>query len=157
MKNIEIKKSINGKGIFATKDFKRDELVFEVKGKIIQCDLDTILPDKVRDNTFRFDEDNYLSPEGNVGDFLNHSCRPNSKVTKFNNKLYVRTIINVNKGEEILIDYSTIIAKDDVWSMKCKCGEEGCRKLITNIEKLPKDIFKKYVRLRIIPKFILNI
>ena len=157
MKDIKIQKVRNGKGIIATKDFKRDEVIFEVTGKVIDCDVSAKLDKKTRDNTYRYDEDYYLSPKGKTGDFLNHSCKPNAKVTKFKEGIFIRSIISIEKSSEVLIDYSTILARDDVWTMKCNCGEIDCRKIIKNIGDLPKDVFTKYVRLRIIPKYILNI
>lgn len=157
MKDIKIQKVRNGKGIVVQKNFKRDEVVFEVQGNIISCDVSTKLDKKMRDNTYRYDRDYYLSPKGKAGDYLNHSCEPNAKVTKFKDKIFIRSIINIEKGNEVLIDYSTILARDDVWTMKCNCGEKKCRKIIRNIGDLPKDVFNKYVRLRLIPKYILNI
>jgi SET domain-containing protein len=157
MKNLKVAKTKNGKGIIALKKFKRDEVVFEVLGKIIKCDFSSKLDKKTSDNAYRYNEDFFLSPKGEIGDFLNHSCSPNSKVKKFKNKLFIRSIKNIKKDEEVTIDYSTIIARDDVWTMKCKCGEDNCRSKIKSIGDLPKDVFSKYVRLRIIPKYILNI
>ena len=157
MKDIKVQKVKNGKGIVAIRKFNRDEVIFEVEGKIIDCDFSAKLDKSTRDNTYRYDEDYYLSPKGKIGDYLNHSCKPNSKITKFKDKLFVRSIINIEKGMEVMIDYSTILARDDVWTMKCNCGEKNCRKSIKNIGDLPKSVFTKYVRLRIIPRYIQNI
>ncbi len=155
--SIEIKRTRNGQGIFAKRNFSRNETVFEVKGKLIDCDVDEEIEETVRNNAIRFDKDRYISPEGKAGDFLNHSCEPNSKIVKSKGKLFVKAIQEIKKGEEILIDYSTISASDDIWEMKCNCGAKECRGVVKQFKKLPKKIKGKYLELKMVPRHILSL
>ncbi len=155
-KIVEIKKSRNGKGIFACRRFYPEEIIFEIKGKIITCNEDDELEESVRDNTFRFSKEKYLSPQGEMGDFLNHSCSPNSKIIKIKNKLFIQSIKNIKKSEEILFDYSTILGSDDMWQMECNCGNEECRGAIKNFESLPKRIKDEYRARKMVPKYVLG-
>ncbi len=155
--HLIVKKSHNGKGIFTTKKILNSEIVFEIKGNLISWQKSLEIGGQTLDNTFRFSKNFYLSPEGYLGDFLNHSCIPNSKIVKERGKLFVEALKNINKGEEIVIDYSTILARDDTWTMKCNCGEINCRKIIKRLNLLPKPLFKEYKEKSIIPKFILEI
>ncbi len=155
-KSIEIKKTRNGQGIFVTRNFSKNEVIFEVKGKLITCDEDEEIGDTIRDNTFRFDKEKYLSPQGKMGDFLNHSCEPNAKVVKSKGKLFIKSVQEIKQGEEIVIDYSTILASDDTWEMKCNCGAKGCRGVVKQFKRLPKKTREKYLELKMIPKYILS-
>ena len=156
-KYVFIKKSKNGKGVFAKKDFLEGETLFEIKGKLITCEEDENIDEETRSNTIRFNRDYFLSPKENFANFTNHSCNPNSKIYKRNNKLFIVAIKDINKNEEIVFDYSTVLASDDIWEMKCKCGEKICRKVVKKFKSLPTKIKKEYIISKIVPAYILNI
>src|SRR6185503_2336041 len=137
---LEIKNAKNGKGIFANRTFKKGQTLFEVRGQRRHFAYVNLRPGTFQDNTFRFSHDYYLSPAGQLGDFLNHSCEPNAGIVKQNNKLYVIAIENIVKGNEIAIDYSTILGRDDSWTMSCKCGSPRCRRIIKSFSSLPKSL-----------------
>ena len=156
-KHLEVKQARNGKGVFAKKNFKNDSTLFEVKGTFLTCFEDEIIDDHIRDNTFRFDKDLFLSPEGEIANYANHSCVPNAKVVKKNKKLYLVAIADIQKGEEVVFDYSTIIAADDVWSMNCNCGTDNCRSVVKRFTLLPKTLKDIYMAKNIVPSYILDI
>lgn len=153
-KNLRVEKSKNGYGIFAKKDFLKGEKVFEIKGELMTLNEDEVVDKKNRDNAFRFSKDEYISPQGEIGDFLNHSCAPNSGIIKMGNKLLLVAVRNIKRGEEITMDYSTIIAEDDIWEMNCHCGEKNCRSIIRNFGALNKELKEKYLNLGIVPDYI---
>lgn len=156
-KTLSVQKARNGNGIFTKRTFGKDEVVFEVKGKFMTCYEEEEVDEETRANTYRYDETLYISPKGTVGDFLNHSCNPNAKVVKVGKKLYVKAIRSIPQGREVTIDYSTIIAVDDTWTMRCNCGSALCRKKIGMHTSLPKKLKKAYIEREIIPRFILDI
>jgi SET domain-containing protein len=155
-KNLTVAKSRNGLGIFALRDFVKEEVVFEVRGSLLTCNEDDVVDEQTRSNTFRYDDDLYLSPAGTVGDFLNHSCNPNAKVAKEGKKLFIRAIKTISKNKEVLIDYSTIIASDDSWTMKCNCGSTKCRGVIKKFRLLPSALREKYISNKMVPQHILE-
>lgn len=157
MEIIEVRESRNGFGIFTKKFFIPNEDIFEVKGTFITCEEDDQLDEKTRNNSFRFDENRFLSPSGEIGDYLNHSCEPNAKVMKNGNKLLVAAAKEILAGEEVLIDYSTILASDDIWEMDCNCGSKYCRGKIKSFDTLPEQLRNEYVSLNIVPDYILNL
>lgn len=157
MSFVVVKTSRNGQGLFATKKFVKDGVIFEVKGTLYHYLEVNKRAGSFQDNTFRFDEEKYLSPHGELGDFLNHSCEPNSKVLKVQDKIFVAAVKNIGKDEEVLIDYSTILARDDIWKMVCNCGSKNCRKIIKSYNKLPVPLFKTYQERQLIPDYILSI
>lgn len=155
-KNLEVKKSRNGKGIFAKRKFKTGDTIFQVVGRFITGDVDEALDDTERDNAFRYDKDRYISPKGRIGDYLNHSCEPNARVVKKNKKLFIVAAQPIVRGEEVLIDYSTIIASDDIWSMRCNCGSKQCRGIVRQFHKLSKNTKENYLQSGMVPKYILT-
>lgn len=156
-KNLVVKESRNGKGIFAKREFIKDEVVFEVTGVFVSGDEDEDLDEQTRSNTYRYDADRYISPAGKIGDMLNHSCNPNAKVSKEGDKLLVCAVKKISVDREVTIDYSTIIAADDSWTMKCNCGSVKCRGKIVPFKRLPKELKVLYKKHNIVPKHILEI
>lgn len=153
-----VKDSRNGKGIFTTKDITAKDEVYEVSGKfmtVAEVESEGILS-PLSANTYRFSRDLYLSPSGTIGDFLNHSCEPNSYIKKEGDHLYVCAINNISAGSEILIDYSTIMAPDDSWSMECNCDAKLCRGKIERFVSLPEQVQELYRSIHIVPEYILN-
>lgn len=155
--SVSVKKSVNGRGIFAERDFEPEETIFEVTGPLVTGDEDDEMDDTTRSNTFRYDADHYISPAGTIGDFQNHSCEPNAKVVKIGKRLFVAAAEPIRKGDEVLIDYSTIIARDDVWVMDCLCGSGVCRGTIASFDSLPKALQNTYKKSGMVPRYILEI
>ena len=156
-KNLVVKKSRNGKGLFSKINFKKNEKILKVVGKLITCDVADNIDEETRANTYRYNKDLYLSPKGKLGNFINHSCNPNTKVAKEGKDLFIVAIKNIVKGKEIFFDYSTITASDDIWEMKCNCGSIKCRHIIGQFKSLPKKLRNLYTSLEIVPIYILNI
>jgi len=153
-KNLIVKKSRNGKGVFAATNFRPNQVVFNITGPLLACDDGDGTEEIVRDNTFRYSRDLFMSPHGTAGDYFNHSCEPNTKIVKKAGKLFIVSISDIKKGEELVFDYSTIIAADDVWTISCNCGSWSCRKLVGQFRKLPKKTRERYLALKMVPKYI---
>ena len=88
-KNLTVKKSkINGLGVFATEDINNNNVL----GVSHVQDL------KAENGYWR-------TP---LGGFINHSSNPNCKKSenKFTKNLYLTTIKNIKKGEELTIYYT---------------------------------------------------
>ena len=154
--HLIVKRAKNGKGLFSKKNFKKGEIIFTLKGKLIPDSKFMTYSKKIRDNCFRFNENSYLSPKGEFGDFINHSCKPNCKIKKARGKLFVVAINNIKSGKELVFDYSTTLANDDFWVMKCFCKEKNCRNEIGQFKLLPKSIQKKYLKDNLVSKHILK-
>ncbi|OHB04702.1 MAG: hypothetical protein A3B14_01680 [Candidatus Zambryskibacteria bacterium RIFCSPLOWO2_01_FULL_45_21] len=154
--DLVVGNSRNGKGVFASRKFFIGEKIFEIRGNFVDCYECDELDEKKRSNTFRFNKEKYISPEGELGDFINHSCNPNSRVVKIDSKLFIEAIEDIVGGEEITFDYSTILASDDIWEMKCNCGSKNCRGLIKSFHSLPEQTKQKYITLNMVPDYSLE-
>jgi uncharacterized protein len=77
---------------------------------------------------------------------FNHSCEPNAGMRKRSELFALRDIL---PGEEITYDYSSVVGPNitpDMWTMKCSCGANTCRKTLGNVLSIPKDRFRMYLR-----------
>lgn len=156
-KTLAVKKVRNGRGIVALKAFRRGAIVMEVTGRIVSDDevwsyWDT--DPRLGENCFRYDDDSYINPDGKIGAYANHSCNPNTGIVKRGRKLLLKAIRAIVPGDEVTHDYSTLLGGDDVWTMRCNCGETNCRKTVRNIGKLPAVRVREYRLLGVIPDFI---
>ena len=144
MKNVAVKKSrISGKGVFSSKNFREGEAILEIDDSHVVTDTS-----KLTKEQHKFELD-YLAdgkivimqaPERHI----NHSCDPNSYVKTVNGIRKVFAMRDIQKGEEIVGDYS--INGHNEGTFKCHCGSENCRLVYQgNFFKLPKTLQKKYM------------
>ncbi|HAL50200.1 MAG: Nuclear protein SET [Candidatus Uhrbacteria bacterium GW2011_GWD1_41_16] len=149
-KIFEIKESGSlGRGLFATRLIKRDELILEFIGPIISFE------EALQKTLDKLSCPLQIGPREYVdiqepGVLANHSCSPNAGVKKDH---YLVAIEEILPGQEIFYDYSTTMDEDN-WTLECKCGSPNCRHIIGDFRHLPLDIQKKYLDLNIVQSFI---
>ena len=155
---LEVRPVRNGLGMVALKRFAAGAVICQVRGKIVTgrtvwryWDTDP----RRGANCFRFDAGHYLDPEGEIGTWANHSCNPNAGVIKTATRLLLKAIRPIVAGDEITHDYSTLLGADDIWAMKCNCGERDCRGVVKSFKTLPNVVIRKYCKLGVIPEFIM--
>ncbi len=133
---------MQGKGVFALKDFYEGELVLEIDDGHVVTDESKLTPEQ-----HEFDLD-YLadrtilmqSPEK----FINHSCDPTTYVKTKNDVRRVLAMRDVRKGEEITYDYA--INGDNDGTFACRCGSKKCRGIYQgDFFKLPNDLQIHYL------------
>ena len=154
---LDIRKSRNGNGLFLKKDVVSNQKILKIEGDYFGVELEPTLSKETIANSIRYSKEIYLDATNSYSKYLNHSCIPNSYLLKEEDNLFLVASDKINCGEELVMDYSTIIALDDFWTMHCNCGENNCRHKIGNWTTLPENIFKKYISDGIIPSYILEI
>jgi SET domain-containing protein len=153
-KTLAVKKCRTGRGIFATKSFLPNSIIFEVTGILVTCNEDEEMDEEERSNAIRFSKKWFISPKGRLADMLNHSCEPTAKVVKKAGKLYIVALTKIQKGTEVTVDYSTILGADDSWVMRCNCNAPLCRKVIQKFTKLPKKLRELYLSKHMVPSYV---
>ncbi len=157
-KGLVVQVTRNGFGIVTTKAFAPGETCFKVTGRLIHGDLmvpgASRISDNDRNNTFRYSKTHYISPKGRLGDFLNHSCEPNGMVKKSGRRLFVVALRPISPKMEVTVDYSTLLADDDIWEMACNCATGTCRGTIGQFSSLPKAIRTKYRSSKAVPRYV---
>lgn len=152
---LKILDARNGKGVFTTSLIKKGSQVLVVKGVLNHFERLLEIDGDILNNSFRYSLNYYLSPgPKDKAYYVNHSCEPNVKVVKRKKELSLVATRDIAKGEEIVFDYSIIIAKDDIWVMKCNCGTSSCRKTIKRYDRMPKKVLNRYLKDKMIPSFI---
>lgn len=131
---------VSGKGLYVKKEFKKDELIFTMKGPLLEFYPKNEIESLEFPNIVGLKENLFIDPVEPY-EFINHSCEPN--VLAGSDGLNYYALKNIEKNEEIMFDYST--SEDTLWKMSCSCGSKRCRKIIKSIEFLPKKIFEGYL------------
>lgn len=124
MNDLVIKDSkINGKGIFANRDFKKGEVVikWDVSHKLDKKDIEKISENEKKYVVFNGGD--YILMQSPAR-YVNHSCNANT-MPKNQTDIAIR---DIRKGEEITSDYSKDLVPG--FEMKCECGYNNCRKII---------------------------
>ena len=122
--------NIDNRGLFASKNIKKGTKIIYFIGKIITK--------KQTENNPKFDNDKaiYLFNLNNRydldGDFtyntarlINHSCDPNCEVEGKGLKLWISSIKDINKNEELTYDYGFSF-DENYKDFPCKCGSKNC-------------------------------
>lgn len=115
------KSNIAGQGVFASRSFKKGEVVIIWQPKIITENEFQSLPEAEKHFIYGV-EGQYIymqTPEK----YVNHSCNSNTKTDGLKD-IAVR---DIKKSEEITADYNS----DGVITFRCSCGTENCRGLVS--------------------------
>lgn len=145
-----------GRGLVTTRRFRRGETIVKLAGKVVDADVLWDRGGTFANNCIRFGPNTYLDPGDGVGRYLNHSCEPNAGIRKSNGQLFLFAAAVIRKGAEVLIDYSTTIGDDDIWTMRCRCGRDTCRRTIRRFGALPPELQASYIERGMVPRYILE-
>ena len=141
--NVYVKESpLQGRGVFAAKDFKKNNLVLEIDDTHVVEDENKLTPEQ---HAFDLDYlENKIVLMQEPEKYINHSCDPNTYVKTKNNIRQILAMRDISKGDEITYDYS--INGDNEGTFECRCGSKNCRKIYQgNFFKLPIEIQKQYL------------
>ncbi|MFH1055578.1 MAG: SET domain-containing protein-lysine N-methyltransferase [Candidatus Altiarchaeota archaeon] len=152
---LRVGKSKHGRGVYATKGFKKGQKIMDFGGKTATYDEIEAHYKEDEDYFVQISEDLYLGPSGSFDDYMNHSCNPNAGLRIAEGKAQLIAIRNIKKGDEVTWDYSTTMDEDD-WEMECGCGHKKCRKSVRDFKHLPKEVKGEYIRLGIVPEYIIR-
>ena len=155
MTKIRVRASRHGTGVFAAYDISAGEEILTFSGPLVRTkDLPT--PYGPRNDYFlQIGEDLFLGPSGDVDDYVNHSCAPNAGVVVAGNSILLIATCHIRAGGEIFFDYSSTMDNSS-WQMECACGSSLCRGMIGDFLDLSTELQEKYVRLGIVPEYILR-
>src|SRR4051794_14192246 len=81
---LEVKAVRNGKGIVASSRISAGERLCRIDGKIVSSRQVLRYWDRTPQrgaNCFRYGPDHYVDPDGEIGQYANHSCAPNAGIT----------------------------------------------------------------------------
>ena len=154
----KVKKSkIHATGVFATEIIKKNTSIIEYIGeKILKSEgdkrserrINKYLNSKSTGSVYIFELNKKYDIDGaksfNKARFINHSCNPNCEVDIIRGRIWISSIKQIQKGEELTYDYGYEFDKDDYKDHICKCGSKNCIGYIISSDDWPK--YKKYLK-----------
>jgi hypothetical protein len=152
--HVAVAPSRNGKGLFSTRRFRAGDEILVIAGRIVDPDLLWERGGRFAANCIRFGPESYIDPGDSLGRYINHSCEPNAGLRKVNQRLVLFAAKDIRSGAEIQFDYSTTIGDDDIWTMRCNCGERSCRRVIRRLGALQPERVERYRRDGLVPTYI---
>ena len=155
MKKLELKNCEHGRGVFAKEPIKAGDEILKFRGPVVVIN-DLPRPYTAENDYFlQIGQDLFVGPSGEIDDYVNHSCEPNSGIKFESDYIKLVAIAPIAPGHQITFDYSTTMHKFD-YQMNCACGSNKCRLRVKNFVELPEETQEKYIKLGIIPDYILN-
>jgi hypothetical protein len=141
-----------GKGVFAKKDIKKEEMLFVMGGYILTIDDDNAgLSKEALDKPIDISDYFFIGPRNKKDlemmpqHYVNHSCNPNAG---FKGQIFMVAMRNIKKEEEIFYDYAMVMSPNDdsssYFKIKCLCGSKNCREFITEDDWEISELQKKY-------------
>jgi uncharacterized protein len=148
-----------GLGVFAARGFS--------PGDIVMMDFDGDYYDQVlsyeelRANNIGVEyplqvgPDLFRIPSGNIDDFTNHSCEPNTGIHLYPLGAVILAIRDIAAHDEITFDYSTYLNNPHE-RLVCRCDAKSCRGVIGNFATLPTHLQQRYLALGIVGDFAIE-
>ena len=142
----EVRESkIHGRGLFATADIDKDEIVAVKGGHIVTREfLRREITPKLGPVEIQIDDDLFITPvTGEERElsmlYSNHSCDANLGVR---GEITFVAMRDIRTGEELTHDWA--MTDDNDYSVECKCGAPNCRKTLTGKDWQRAELQKRY-------------
>jgi uncharacterized protein len=142
----EVRESkIHGRGLFATANIAKDEIVALKGGHIVdRKTLRAKITPVLGPVEIQIGDDLFIAP---VSDeerelsmlYLNHSCDPNLGMR---GEITFVAMNDIGAGEELTHDWA--MTDDDDYSVECNCGASNCRQILTGKDWQRPDLQKRY-------------
>lgn len=137
-----------GFGTFAKENIKKGDLLLVLSGFVMKLSEEEKLPGSLSDNGIQVTENLSLcaSKKEELGgiNFFNHSCDPN---TGIKGQIFLVAMRSIKKGEETTFDYAMTLCRSKnakSYSLKCLCGKENCRGVVTDNDWKNKKLQERY-------------
>jgi len=128
MKNVLVKKSTAGLGLFANVNYEKGEEIIQYLGETITSD-----EANRRGGKYLFELNDQWMIDGksrtNIARYINHSCRPNAYPELSQDETQVRIYAKkrILPGEEITYNYGPQYFKIEIKPFGCRC--QKCSKV----------------------------
>src|SRR6516225_4795291 len=136
---------IQGRGLFAKTDIEKGEVVVVKGGYVLTKSQRDEIGKELGPSEIQITEDLFIGPtaeterEGGMM-HLNHSCEPNLGLQ---GQIVFVALRDIVVDEELTFDYA-MNDDDPNEIMKCQCGAESCRGIITGVDWKKPEIQSKY-------------
>ena len=142
----EVRESkIHGRGLFATADIAKDEIVAVKGGHVVdRKTLREAITPRLGPVEIQIDDDLFIAPVTEEQRELsmlysNHSCDPNLGLR---GEITFVAMRDIRAGEELTHDWA--MTDNDDYFVECNCGTPDCRKTLTGKDWQRPDLQKRY-------------
>ncbi len=129
---------IHGRGVFASRSIAADTFLIEYEGERISEKKAAKRHGTDPDNpyhTFFFSLESGKLIDGGVDGsdarWINHACEPNCEAREEKGRVYIYSLRDIKRGEELNYDYGLVIDERYTKKLKkayeCRCGAATCR------------------------------
>ncbi len=130
MKDFVVKRSSAGLGLFATRDFKKGELVIEYIGTVVSEEEAQKIGGKY---LFELNDKWNIDGKGrkNIARYINHSCKPNCypELNDEETRIFIYTKHAIEAGEEFTYNYGKSHFDIEIKPHGCRC--DACSKRLS--------------------------
>ena len=132
------KSNIDNQGLYAARNIKTGTKIIYYKGKLITKKETERNPKYDNDKAiYLFNLNSRYDLDGdfkyNTARLINHSCNPNCEVEGKGLRLWIFSLRNIKKGEELSYDYGFGF-DEDYKQFRCKCNSKNCCGYIVRAE-----------------------
>ncbi|MEK7620581.1 MAG: SET domain-containing protein-lysine N-methyltransferase [Patescibacteria group bacterium] len=146
---------IHGLGVVANADMKKGEVIMVYGGIVVPRREIREYRKEGGHAGIQLSEDFFMVPasreELQTEGIINHSCDPN---VGFRSQVELVAMRDINKGEEIFLDYAFV--ETDFDSFDCHCGSANCRARVSpddwkrkNLQERIGDYFSPYLKAKL--------
>lgn len=142
----EVRESeIHGRGVFATADIAKGEVVLVKGGHIVSWrELREKITSRLGPVEVQIGDDLFIAPVTEAEReasmlYSNHSCQPNLGIR---GEITFVALRDIRAGEELTHDWAT--TDDDDYSVQCHCGSPQCRGTITGKDWQHPELQQRY-------------
>uniref|UniRef100_A0A914Y0Q8 SET domain-containing protein n=1 Tax=Panagrolaimus superbus TaxID=310955 RepID=A0A914Y0Q8_9BILA len=127
--------SIHGFGIFAVKEFKKNTVLTEYKGRSLNNDeanrIEAERGEDAETYLFRVSKDRVLDASGStsLAHYINASCDPNAEAVIEDERIFIVATKKIKKGAEILLNYN-FEKINGGFLIRCNCGSRFCKQFM---------------------------
>ena len=124
MKQVRVKRSSAGLGLYAETFFHKDDFIIEYKGRY----LNNAQADQ-KGGKYLFQVNSRLTIDGteraNLARYLNHSCRPNCEALQDGKRIVIHAKRKISPEEELTYNYGKEYFDEFIRPYGCRC--EKCQ------------------------------
>uniref|UniRef100_A0AC34FP19 Histone-lysine N-methyltransferase n=1 Tax=Panagrolaimus sp. ES5 TaxID=591445 RepID=A0AC34FP19_9BILA len=131
----KMRSNIHGFGVFAIKEFKKNTVLTEYKGRSVNNEKANKIEAKRGEDAetylFRVSEEKVLdaSKSKSLAHFINASCDPNVYAVIEDERIFIVASKKIKKGDELLLNYN-FEKINGGFSLPCNCGSKFCRQFM---------------------------
>ena len=154
--NLVTRACNGGKGIFTRRKIPANARILEFTGdRVVRDIVDQALADGGPDSFLQVEENSFIGSSGTVDDYVNHSCDPNCGLDFAGDRIYLKSIKPIKRGEELTFDYATS-QNSFPFRFHCRCGSVQCRGEIGDYNEIPAPLKAYYQSMGVIAPYLLQ-